>query len=102
MILANGESLVNVLSVTVLGILIVFAALIILMVVLNMMKLFSPSEDKAEPKAKPETVTEIKTEQPKGEETDEDELIAVLTAAVAASLKTSTYNLRIRSYKRVR
>ena len=102
MILANGESLVNVLSVTVLGILIVFAALIILMVVLNMMKLFSPSEDKAETKAKPETVTEIKTEQPKGEETDEDELIAVLTAAVAASLKTSTYNLRIRSYKRVR
>lgn len=102
MILANGESLVNVLSVTVLGILIVFAALIILMVVLNMMKLFSPSENKAKTKAKPETVAEIKTEQPKGEETDEDELIAVLTAAVAASLKTSTYNLRIRSYKRVR
>ena len=100
--LPNGESLTNVLSVTVLGILIVFAALIILMVVLNLMKLFSPSEGKANTKAKSETVKENKTEQPKVEETDEDELIAILTAAVAASLKTSTYNLRIRSYKRVR
>ena len=32
---------------------------------------------------------------------DEEELIAVLTAAVAASLNTSTYNLRIKSYRRI-
>ncbi len=33
---------------------------------------------------------------------DEDELIAVLTAAVAASMgRTSTYNLNIKSYRRV-
>ena len=44
----------------------------------------------------------VKKQEIKIDETDEDELIAVLTAAVAASLKTSTYNLRIRSYKRVR
>lgn len=33
---------------------------------------------------------------------DEDELIAVLTAAVAASMgRTTTYNLNIKSYRRV-
>ena len=30
-----------------------------------------------------------------------DVLIAVLTAAIAASLNTSTYNLKIKSYRRV-
>ena len=32
---------------------------------------------------------------------NEEELIAVLTAAVAASLNTSTYKLQIKSYRRV-
>lgn len=32
---------------------------------------------------------------------EEEELVAVLTAAVAASLNTSTYNLRIKSFKRI-
>ncbi len=101
MLLSNGESLVNVLSVTVLGILIVFSALIILMIVLNLMKLFAPSEKVQAAPVKTETVKEVKIQEPKNENMDEDELIAVLTAAVAASLKTSTYNLRIRSYRRV-
>jgi hypothetical protein len=35
------------------------------------------------------------------EGTDGYELLAVLTAAVAASLKTSAYNLKIRSYRRI-
>ena len=36
------------------------------------------------------------------QEEDEEELIAVLTAAVAASMgRTSTYNLNIKSYRRV-
>lgn len=35
------------------------------------------------------------------EETDEEELVAVLTAAVAASLNTSAYNLKIKSFRRV-
>lgn len=34
-------------------------------------------------------------------EYDEEQLISVLTAAVAASLNTSTYNLKIKSYKRI-
>ena len=33
--------------------------------------------------------------------TNDDELIAVLTAAVAASLNTSTYHLNIKSYRRI-
>lgn len=35
------------------------------------------------------------------EQVDEGELVAVLTAAVAASLNTSTYNLKIKSFKRI-
>ncbi len=103
MTLANGESLMNVISVTVLGLLIVFASLLILMLVLNLMKLFAPSE-----KNEKETIVtemsenEIIKPEIKTEETDEDELIAVLTAAIASSLKTSTYNLKIRSYRRVK
>ena len=32
---------------------------------------------------------------------DKTELIAVLTAVISASLNTSTYNLNIKSYKRI-
>ena len=99
--LANGESLVEVLSVTALGILIVFAALIVLMLVLNLMKLFAPSEStKNEVVQKP--APEVPAVKCEDKNEDEDELIAVLTAAIAASLKTSTYNLKIRSYRRVK
>lgn len=94
MTLSNGSSLTEVLSVTVLGILIVFSVLVILMLVLNLMKLFAPKEAaKKEEKATEQTVA-LK-------DADEEELIAVLTAAVAASMKTSTYNLKIKSYKRL-
>ena len=99
--LANGESLVEVLSVTALGLLIVFAALIILMVVLNLMKLFAPSEN-TETEVAEKTVTEAPAIKYEEKNEDEDELIAVLTAAIASSLKTSTYNLKIRSYRRVK
>ena len=49
-------------------------------------------------------VEEVKAVEPtqtvvEEEQVDEGELIAVLTAAVAASLNTSTYNLRIKSFK---
>ncbi len=32
---------------------------------------------------------------------DEEEIVAVLTAAIAASLNMSSYNLRIKSFKRI-
>lgn len=88
------ENITQALAVTLFGIIIVFLVLIILMVILNIMKLFA-SEDNA-PK---EEITDI-TETAVAIQND-DELIAVLTAAVAASLNTKSYNLRIKSYKRL-
>lgn len=87
---------------TVIGLLIVFAVLIILMLVLQAMKyIFAPKAKKEEslPKAVPEQVQPAAAAAEP--ESDDEELIAVLTAAVAASLNTSTYNLKIKSYRRV-
>lgn len=90
------DNIVQALAVTVFGILIVFSVLIILMVILNVMKLFAPSaedEAKPEPEVAPVEVQE-KTE-------DDCEIIAVLTAAVAASLGVKSSGLVIKSYKRL-
>lgn len=101
MTLSNGHTLTEVLSVTLLGILIVFSALVILMIVLYLMKLFAPSEEGKKAEKVKETPAPKMTEKPAVNDTDDEELIAVLTAAIAASLQTSAYNLRIKSYKRV-
>ncbi len=100
-----SEAIIIGLQTTVVGLCTVFAALAILMFVL---KLFDYIFNK---KSKPETNDEAKTEnvapvpvQPAVkavENEDDEELIAVLTAAIAASLNTSTYNLKIRSYRRI-
>ena len=96
------------LKTTVIGLSIVFAVLLILMIVLKIMeKIFYKKPDvvkatdvqmsKQEKIEKaPEIVKPITTDVD-----DEEELIAVLTAAIAASLNTSTYNLKIKSYRRV-
>lgn len=83
---------------TVLGLSIVFAVLIVLMIVLALFKVIfyrQPKTNKA-----PEAAPVAAPVQTTDDDIDEDELIAVLTAAVAASLNTSTYNLRIKSYRR--
>lgn len=81
----------------VIGLSIVFSVLIILMIVLYLFRLifYKKPKQTAAPAAEPAPIQTAETED------DEEELIAVLTAAVAASLNTSTYNLRIKSYKRV-
>lgn len=82
----------------VLGMGIVFSVLLVLMIVLHLFKvIFHNQPKKQEVTAAPvqETVAEPENEM------DDDELIAVLTAAVAASLNTSTYNLNIKSYRRI-
>lgn len=95
-----GEALSTGGETTVIGLAIVFSVLIILMIVLMLFKVIfyrvpKPQSTVSVQKTEPEeTVLEV-------QETDEDELIAVLTAAVAASLNTSTYNLQIKSYRRV-
>ena len=87
------------LPIAIIGYCMVFVVLAILWGVIELMRVFLTSK-KSDVKAK-----EIKTEAPVQaaveEEVDETELIAVLTAAVAASMNTSTYNLKIKSFKRV-
>ena len=87
------------LPIAIIGYCMVFVVLAILWGVIELMRIFLASK-KSDVKVK-----EIKTEAPVQavveEEVDETELIAVLTAAVAASMNTSTYNLKIKSFKRV-
>ena len=101
-ITGQGVTLSEALSVggltTFLGLAIVFGVLLILMAVLCLFKVIF-YKDPAKVK-KTEVVVEPVVEAEV--ETDDDELIAVLTAAVAASLNTSTYNLQIKSYRRIK
>lgn len=85
------------LSTTIVGLSTVFLVLIVLMLVVMAMKyIFAEKHKKA--KKNEMTVEPVITAEP---EKNEEELIAVLTAAVAASLNTSTYNLKIKSYRRI-
>lgn len=97
---ALGEGL----QVTVVGLCIVFSVLLILMLVLMGMKVifYKPANKEESTKmiSDPKRAALPKAEEPKTD-ADEGELIAILTAAVAASLNTSTYNLKIKSYRRV-
>ena len=95
--------------IAIIGYVMVFVDLGILWAVIELMRvILSP---KAQKKSKEQAVT-TKTPQTslsdvaveevvETEQVDEGELVAVLTAAVAASLNTSTYNLRIKSFKRI-
>ena len=82
---------------TVMGICIVFLILIIIMFVIKAMALFSAPEKKVEEASAPvaETVAEPEPEE------DSLELIAVITAAVAAAMGTSTASIQVRSYKKL-
>ena len=97
-----GEALAMGGETTVIGLGIVFGVLVILMIVLILMKVIFYKDPSKQKKAEaPAPVTETApAAEVKAAETDEDELIAVLTAAIASSLNTSTYNLRIKSYRR--
>lgn len=100
-----AEALGEGLQVTVVGLAIVFSVLVILMLVLMAMKalFYKPNKIKqanVSPQVKNEAKPVNKAVQAE-DDMDESELIAVLTAAIAASLNTSTYNLNIKSYRRV-
>ena len=95
-----GEALAMGGQTTVIGLGIVFGVLIILMIVLVLMKVIFYKDPNKQKKAAPAPVETVPAAEVKAAETDEDELIAVLTAAIASSLNTSTYNLRIKSYRR--
>ncbi len=85
----------------VIGLGIVFAVLAILMIVLYIFGVIFNKKPKADPTPQKAEEAPVMQAAEAVQEEDEDELIAVLTAAVAASLGTSTYNLRIKSYRRV-
>lgn len=89
----------------VIGLSTVFAVLIVLMIVISIMKAIfykAPEKrkvisDAADALAKAVDELPAVEEEPQ----DEEELIAVITAAIAASLNTSTYHLHIRSLRRI-
>jgi sodium pump decarboxylase gamma subunit len=85
-------------EVTVQGIMVVFLILILIMFIIQAMALFS-SDGK---KKKDVPVAKV-TEEPEIEEnpSNEEELIAVLTAAVAACMGQSASSVNIKSYKKV-
>ena len=84
------------LAYTVMGICIVFLILIIIMFVIKAMALFSAPEKKEE-EAPVAPIAETIAEP----EEDSLELIAVITAAVAAAMGTSTASIQVRSYKKL-
>ena len=93
-----GEIISYGVVITIEGMLVVFLILILIMFVIYAMGLFS-----GEKKSKKETnVNSVPiTEETVEDTVDEEELIAVLTAAVAACMGTGTASVNIRSYKKV-
>ena len=103
-----AEALGEGLQVTVIGLIIVFSVLIILMLVMMLMKVifYKPQNDAktAQTPPAPAPVPVSAAPAPASavkNSMDEGELVAVLTAAIAASLNTSTYHLNIKSYRRI-
>lgn len=84
--------------ITIEGMIVVFLILILIMVTIYGMGLFSGDKKKNKKASAP--VTEVVEEIP-ADTVNEEELIAVLTAAVAACMGTSSASVNIRSYKKV-
>ncbi|MBQ7974344.1 MAG: OadG family protein [Clostridia bacterium] len=95
--------------ITIEGMLVVFAILILIMLTIQAMSFFSgnkPKKVKQSKKANSQTSLVDKNTEDSNVQTDEpvvdeNELIAVLTAAVAACMGTSSASVNIRSYKKV-
>ncbi|NLY43834.1 MAG: OadG family protein [Clostridiaceae bacterium] len=94
------------LAVTVMGMGTVFAILFLLYLVMVIMgRIFYKGEANKALDTRPvelkQDTASVQSNDQSNDEIDEKELIAVLTAAVAACLNKSTYNLRIKSYRRI-
>ena len=99
-----SEALSKGLEVTFVGVVIVFSVLIILMITMMLMKKVFYKEDTPKvkaPKPVPQKVVEtapvVETAQPQ----EDANLIAVIAAAIAATLDTPVSNLKIRSFRRI-
>ena len=96
----------NALLVAVLGMGIVFIVLILIMCVLLIMeKIFAPKKKTVKTPEKTETVQKAPETAPKraveAKTNGDGEIIAAITAAICASLNTSSYNIRIKSYRKL-
>ena len=95
-------------KVMVLGIAAVFLALTIIVLVINILNKAVNKEAATEKKDKDINVEDNKLDEKQStvtidnEVTDDSELIAVITAAVAASLNRSTHNIIVRRVERIR
>ena len=96
-----SEALGKGLEVTAIGLIIVFSVLIILMLVMMLMKVVFYRPETKTTAVSPTPVPAPAVQEDTPAVMNDNELIAVLTAAVAASLNTSTYHLNIKSYRRI-
>lgn len=98
--MSMGEKFLASMQVTFLGIGIVFVGLAVLyFAIILMEKLVNKQQPKAGVELKPNVVSDVVPEEE--EAVDDTELVAVITAAVAASLHTSTHNIIVRNIARV-
>ncbi|SHK22779.1 sodium pump decarboxylases, gamma subunit [Caminicella sporogenes DSM 14501] len=100
--LSLGEKLLASIYVTILGMSATFAALIILwgciIIMSKLLNTSKPKEETVEVKSVP--TSQVNVSVPEVEENDE-ELVAVITAAIAASLNTSTHNIIVKNIIRI-
>lgn len=95
-------------KVMILGLAAVFLALTIIVLVINILNKAVSKEAATEKKDKDINVEDNKLDEKQStvtivnEVTDDSELIAVITAAVAASLNRSTHNIIVRRVERIR
>ena len=95
-------------KVMILGLAAVFLALTIIVLVINILNKAVNKEAATEKKEKDINVEDNKLDEKQStvtidnEVTDDSELIAIITAAVAASLNRSTHNIIVRRVERIR
>lgn len=100
-----GEKMGRAAENTVIGILVVFCILILISLLIRCFVIIPKIEEKfkkkaaAEPK-KAEQIEEPKAETVEPEETDDEELVAMIAAAIAAATETSTDDFVVRSIRR--
>jgi sodium pump decarboxylase gamma subunit len=100
-----GEKLLASTYVAVLGMAITFIALMILwgciIIMGNALGVRKPKKEPVKVAPEPKAQPEIKTTAEETDSGDDEELVAVITAAIAASLNTSTHNIVVRNIVRV-
>lgn len=99
-----GEKFLGGLQVTIFGMSVVFVALILLFLVIKVLEnlLYKRDNKEQAPATNNKTATPAEAVAIEASEPQEDEqLVAVIAAAVAASLHTSTHNIIVRNIVRV-